>query len=112
MAYLHLTTIVQCDVPRNSKYFATSAVMWDIEPRIVLHRSVKLPKSFQKASGKRETGSALKVSAEPSPILSDLATSVSNEYSIVDGNANAIRMAYDDEVYRTATIDLLSNWRG
>ena len=28
---------------------------------------------------------------------------------IVDGNANVIRMAYDDEVYRTATIDLLSN---
>ena len=28
---------------------------------------------------------------------------------IVDGKANVIRMAYDDEVYRTATIDLLSN---
>ena len=28
---------------------------------------------------------------------------------IVDGIANVIRMAYDDEVYRTATIDLLSN---
>ena len=28
---------------------------------------------------------------------------------IVDGNAKVIRMAYGDEVYRTATIDLLSN---
>ena len=28
---------------------------------------------------------------------------------IVDGNANIIRMAYDDEVYRTTIIDLLSN---
>ena len=28
---------------------------------------------------------------------------------IVDGNANVILMAYDDEVYRKATIDLLSN---
>ena len=29
---------------------------------------------------------------------------------IVDGNANVIRIAYDDEVYHTATIDLLSNF--
>ena len=28
---------------------------------------------------------------------------------IVDGNANVIRMAYGDEVYSTATIDLLFN---
>ena len=28
---------------------------------------------------------------------------------IVDGNANVIRMAYNNKVYRTATIDLLPN---
>ena len=68
MAHLRLTTIVQLNVSKNSKSFATNAVVWDIEPRIVQHRTVKFPKSL------RETRNGLSAK--------DLATSVPNEYSV------------------------------
>ena len=37
-----------------------------------------------------------------------MGTGAIREFRFVDGNANIIRMVYNDELYRTATIDLLS----